>query len=35
VHASAKQPEAARALIAFFTAAAAVPVIERKGLHPI
>lgn len=35
VHASAKQPAAARALIAFFTSAAAAPVIERHGMQPI
>jgi molybdate transport system substrate-binding protein len=34
IHAAAKQPEAARALVKFLTAPAAAPVIGRNGLHP-
>jgi molybdate transport system substrate-binding protein len=35
VHVASKAPDAARALIKFFTAPDAAPVIRRKGLEPI
>ncbi|MGZ5091678.1 MAG: hypothetical protein ACXWCY_20180 [Burkholderiales bacterium] len=35
VHVAAKAPDAARALVKFFTAPDAAPVIRRKGLEPI
>jgi len=34
VHAGAKEPEAARALVNYFKAPAALPVIRRKGMEP-
>lgn len=34
LHVGAKEPDAARALIKFFTAPAAVPVIRKKGMEP-
>lgn len=34
LHVGAKEPDAARALIKFFRAPAAVPVIRKKGLEP-
>jgi molybdate transport system substrate-binding protein len=34
LHAAAKEPDAARALVAFFKAPAAVPVIKKKGMKP-
>jgi molybdate transport system substrate-binding protein len=34
IHAGAKQPEAARALVTFLTAPAAATVIRRNGLEP-
>ncbi len=34
IHAGAKEAEAAKALVKFLTAPAAVPVIKRKGLEP-
>lgn len=34
LHVSAKSPDAARALVAFFTAPAAAPVIREKGMEP-
>lgn len=34
VHVAAREPEAARALVKFFTAPAAVPVIRTKGMEP-
>jgi len=34
LHVGAKEPDAARALIEFFTAPAAVPVIRKKGMEP-
>jgi len=34
IHAAAKQPEAARALVEFLTAPAAAPVIGKNGLEP-
>jgi molybdate transport system substrate-binding protein len=34
LHASAKEPEAAKALVKFLTAPDAVPVIRKKGLEP-
>lgn len=33
-HARAEQPQAAKALVEFFTAPAAAPVIRRKGMEP-
>ena len=35
VHAAAKAPDAARALLRFFTAPAAAPVITKSGMQPI
>jgi molybdate transport system substrate-binding protein len=34
LHVGAKEPDAARALIKFFTAPSAVPVIRKKGMEP-
>jgi molybdate transport system substrate-binding protein len=34
LHAAAKQPDAARALVKFLTAPAAAPVIRKKGMEP-
>ena len=34
LHAGAKEPDAARALVKFFRAPAAVPVIRKKGMEP-
>ena len=34
LHAAAKQPDAARALVRFLTAPAAAPVIRKKGMEP-
>jgi len=34
LHVGAKEPDAARALINFFTAPAAIPVIRKKGMEP-
>ena len=34
VHTGAKEPDAAKALIKFITAPAAVPVIKKKGMEP-
>jgi molybdate transport system substrate-binding protein len=34
VHTGAKEPDAARALVEFITAPAAVPVIKKKGMEP-
>ena len=34
LHAAAKQPDAARALVRFLTAPAAYPVIRKKGMEP-
>jgi molybdate transport system substrate-binding protein len=34
VHARAKEPDAARALVAFFKAPGSVPVIKKKGMEP-
>ena len=34
IHTGAKQPEAAKALVKFITAPAAVPVIKKKGMEP-
>jgi molybdate transport system substrate-binding protein len=34
VHVAAREPEAARALVKFFTAPAAAPVIRKKGMEP-
>ena len=34
IHAGAKQPDAAKALVKFITAPAAVPVIKKKGMEP-
>jgi len=35
LHARAPQPEAAQALVRFFTAPAAAPVIRQKGMEPV
>ena len=35
LHAHAPQPDAARALVKFFTAPAAAPVIRKKGMEPL
>ena len=35
VHARAREPDAARALVKFFTAPAAAPVIRKKGMEPV
>jgi len=34
LHVNAKEPDAARALVQFFKAPAAVPVIRKKGMEP-
>jgi molybdate transport system substrate-binding protein len=34
MHVAAREPEGARALVRFFTAPAAVPVIRKKGMEP-
>ena len=34
IHTGAKQPDAAKALVKFITAPAAVPVIKKKGMEP-
>ena len=34
IHAGAKEPDAAKALVKFLTAPAAVPVIKKKGMDP-
>jgi molybdate transport system substrate-binding protein len=34
LHVGAQQPDAAKALVKFFTASAAVPVIRKKGMEP-
>jgi molybdate transport system substrate-binding protein len=35
IHVAAREPEAARALVKFFTAPAAAPVIRGKGMEPV
>ena len=35
VHAKSREPEAAKALLAFFTSAEAAPVIRSKGMEPV
>jgi ABC-type molybdate transport system substrate-binding protein len=34
LHAAAKQPAAAKALVRFLTSPAAAPVMRKKGLNP-
>ena len=35
LHVSAREPEAARALVKLFTSAAAVPLLKQKGMEPV